>query len=59
MHKNMTMLAKVPMRPLLKRLPSEYFRSNIAITTSGVNWHEALMFAQPADSGVIARSVPI
>ena len=46
MHKNMVTLARVPMRPVLKRLPSEYFRSNIAITTSGVNWHEALTFAQ-------------
>ena len=46
MHRNMTVLAKVPMRPVLKRMPSEYFRSNIAITTSGVNWHEALLFAR-------------
>jgi 2,3-dihydroxybenzoate decarboxylase len=46
MHKNMVTLAKTPMRPILKRLPSEYFRSNIAITTSGVNWHEALTFAR-------------
>ena len=46
MHKNMVTLAKVPMRPVLERLPSEYFRSNIAITTSGVNWHEALTFAR-------------
>jgi len=46
MHKNMVTLAKVPMRPVLQRLPSEYFRSNVAITTSGVNWHEALTFAQ-------------
>ena len=43
---DMVTLAKVPMRPVLKRAPSEYFRTNIAITTSGVNWHEALLFAQ-------------
>jgi 5-carboxyvanillate decarboxylase len=45
MHKNMVTLAKVPLRPVLKKPPSEYFRTNIAITTSGVNWHEALQFA--------------
>lgn len=45
MHKNMVTLAKVSMRPMLKQAPSEYFRTNIAITTSGVNWNEALQFA--------------
>jgi len=46
MHRNMVTLAKPPLRPVLKKMPSEYFRSNIAITTSGVNWHQALVFAE-------------
>jgi len=31
-------------RPKLQLTPSEYFRRNFAITTSGVNWHPALEF---------------
>src|SRR5690606_7879213 len=32
-------------RPKLRQRPSDYFRQNIYITTSGVNWHPALQFA--------------
>ena len=46
MHRNMVTLAKPPLRPVLRKMPSEYFRSNISITTSGVNWHQALTFAE-------------
>ena len=31
-------------RPKLKRRPSEYFKENFYITTSGVNWHPVLQF---------------
>ena len=31
-------------RPKLKRAPSEYFKENFYITTSGVNWHPVLQF---------------
>jgi 5-carboxyvanillate decarboxylase len=31
-------------RPALELVPSEYFRRNFAITTSGMNWHPALRF---------------
>jgi 5-carboxyvanillate decarboxylase len=31
-------------RPKLKRRPSEYFKENFYITTSGVNWHPVLEF---------------
>jgi len=32
-------------RMKLKRLPSEYFKDNFVITTSGMNWHAPLMMA--------------
>ena len=31
-------------RPKLQLTPSEYFKRNFAITTSGMNWHPALRF---------------
>jgi hypothetical protein len=31
-------------RPKLKLRPSDYFRQNFMITTSGVNWHAPLKF---------------
>ena len=31
-------------RPKLKQVPSEYFKQNFMITTSGVNWHPVLQF---------------
>ena len=31
-------------RPELKLTPSEYFKRNFAITTSGMNWHPVLRF---------------
>jgi predicted TIM-barrel fold metal-dependent hydrolase len=41
MHRN----ARVSMdRPKLRMAPSEYFKRNFYITTSGVNWHPALKF---------------
>ncbi|HEY2507691.1 MAG TPA: amidohydrolase family protein [Streptosporangiaceae bacterium] len=33
-----------PPRPALELTPSEYFRRNFMITTSGMNWHPALAF---------------
>jgi predicted TIM-barrel fold metal-dependent hydrolase len=41
MHRNVRSLAT---RPKLKLTPSEYFKRNFYITTSGVNWHPALLF---------------
>lgn len=61
MHRNMVTLAKPPLRPVLKKMPSEYFRSNISITTSGVNWHQALAFAEQvvgADNIMFAIDYP-
>lgn len=61
MHSNIVNLAKMSARPVLKQAPSQYFRSNISITTSGVNWHEALMFAHRtvgADSIMFAIDYP-
>jgi len=40
MHAN----SAVDQRPQLKRHPSDYFKDNFLITTSGVNWHPALQF---------------
>ena len=61
MHHNMVTLAKPPLRPVLRKMPSEYFRSNISITTSGVNWHQALAFAEEvvgADNIMFAIDYP-
>jgi len=61
MHRNMVTLAKPPLRPVLKKMPSDYFRSNISITTSGVNWHQALQFADQvigADNIMFAIDYP-
>ena len=57
----MVTLAKPPLRPVLKKMPSDYFRSNISITTSGVNWHQALQFADQvvgADNIMFAIDYP-
>jgi predicted TIM-barrel fold metal-dependent hydrolase len=35
-------------RPKLELTPSEYFKRNFAITTSGMNWHPALRFCMEA-----------
>lgn len=40
----MTGRTKMMERPALKMKPSEYFKRNFAITTSGVNWTPALQF---------------
>jgi 2,3-dihydroxybenzoate decarboxylase len=45
----------------LKRLPSEYFRDNFAVTTSGMNWHEPLMMTHAvlgADNILFAVDYP-
>jgi predicted TIM-barrel fold metal-dependent hydrolase len=42
MHRNARVSAA---RPRLKQRPSDYFRQNFYVTTSGVNWHPALGFA--------------
>jgi len=40
----MTGRTKMMERPVLQMKPSEYFKRNFAITTSGVNWTPALQF---------------
>ena len=57
----MVTLAKPPPRPVLRKMPSEYFRSSISITTSGVNWHHVLAFAEEvvgADNIMFAIDYP-
>jgi 5-carboxyvanillate decarboxylase len=48
-------------RPRLQLKPSEYFKRNFAITTSGMNWHPALRFcieAVGADNIMFAIDYP-
>ncbi|HEY5017737.1 MAG TPA: amidohydrolase family protein, partial [Streptosporangiaceae bacterium] len=48
-------------RPKLELTPSEYFKRNFAITTSGMNWHPALRFcieAVGADNIMFAIDYP-
>lgn len=48
-------------RPELKLTPSEYFKRNFAITTSGMNWHPVLRFcieAVGADNIMFAIDYP-
>jgi len=48
-------------RPALQRKPSDYFRSNFAVTTSGMNWHVNVRFlieALGADRIMFAADYP-
>ena len=45
MHAAMVRAGRYPGAQPLKRKPSEYFRSNIWVTTSGMQWAPAILFA--------------